>query len=174
MIAGKSLFESMLDRMDEEMPDDAEEEEVSARIRGLSSGFVAPAMEGVSVSLHRIDGAYLENVEVDAPEQPAVVAPLEPISEPLEPIAEPEASPPPVPPHLFRQLPTEIACDLKLSAADTIATLQEKRRTFARSNHPDRMHETHRGLANDRMTTANLLIDQAIARLAAMERLGLR
>jgi hypothetical protein len=173
MIAGKSLFESLLDRMDEEIPEAAEEEEVSARIRGLSTGFVAPAMEGVSVSLHRIDGAYLENTGEDAAEKPGFPPPTE--TEALDPVPEPiaEPSPPPLPPHLLRQLPAEIAEDLGIKANDTVAILQERRRAFARTNHPDRMHEVHRGLANQRMTTANLLIDQAISRLAAMARLGL-
>lgn len=175
MIAGKSLFESLLDRMDEEMPEATEEEEVSARIRGLSTGFVAPAMEGVSVSLHRIDGAYLENTGEDAAEKPVITPPGAAEGEPLDPVPDPiaEPSPPPVPPYLLRQLPAEIAEDLGIKANDTVAILQERRRTFARANHPDRMHEVHRGLANQRMTTANLLIDQAISRLTAMARLGL-
>ena len=166
MIAGKSLFESLLDRLDEEKPEEEEPEAVSARIRGLSTGFVAPAMEGVSVSLHRIDGAYLENVGEEIAPSPA-----EPEQDPD--ITE-EPSIPEMPPHLLRQLPAEIAEDLHLSTTDTIAILQEKRRAFALANHPDRVHEAHRSLANERMTLANLLIDKAIARIHAMERLGLR
>lgn len=167
MIAGKSLFESLLDRLEEEKPEEEEPEAVSARIRGLSTGFVAPAMEGVSVSLHRIDGAYLENIGEETTPPPAA----EP--EPEPPAAEEPAAPEP-PAHLLRQLPAEIAEDLHLSPTDTIAILQEKRRAFALANHPDRAHETHRALANERMTLANLLIDKAIARINAMERLGLR
>lgn len=170
MIPGRSLFESLLDRLDEEKPADDAPETVSARIRGLSTGFVAPAMEGVSVSLHRIDGAYLENngedIETPSPEQAtATIEEPHRVEEP--PIPEP-------PPHLSRQLPAEIAEDLRLSADDSVAVLQEKRRAFARANHPDRVHEAHRALANQRMTLANLLIDKAIARLNALERLGLR
>lgn len=166
MITGKSLFESLLDRLDEEKPEDEEPDVLSARIRGLSTGFVAPAMEGVSVSLHRIDGAYLENIGEDiAPAPPEDEAPPAPAEEP----ALPEPAP-----YLLRQLPAEIAEDLQLSPSDTIAALHEKRRSFALANHPDRVHETHRALATVRMTLANLLIDKAIARIAAMERLGLR
>jgi hypothetical protein len=167
MIFGKSLFESVLKRIEEEAPEEAPPEETSARIRGLSTGFVAPAMEGVSVSLHRIDGAYLENgADIDD-----TSAAAEPPAPPVEPEAPDPAEPPP---HLLRLLPAEIAEDLGLVADDTIASLQEKRRSFARVNHPDRVHAAHRHLANERMTVANLLVDKAIARIGVIGRLGLR
>lgn len=163
MLFGRSLFESVLVRMEEENPPEEEAGTESPRIRGFTSGFVAPAMEGISVSLHRIDGAYLDLAE-------------DPVSDIVPENGEADAqdaAPPPLPDHLSRQLPAEIAADLGLAQDDSLETLAEKRRVFARNNHPDLVHPAHREAANARMTTANLLVDQAISRLIASRKLGL-
>ncbi len=163
---GKSLFESVLSRVEAEREAEEARPEPSARIRGFSSGFVIEAMEGVNVSLARPDDAYM------AFGGEAVIPP------PLPP--EPEVEPstanviPPMPAGLSRQLPREIAEDLKLSPKDTIADLQEKRRRFARANHPDVNHPAYRDLATIRMTTANLLIDTEIRKIEAMRALGIK
>lgn len=163
MLFGRSLFDSVLTRLEEEtLPPEPREEE-SARIRGFTTGFVAPAMEGVSVSLHRIDGAY-RDLEGDAV---AVDLPLHP-----EAVVE-EEIPPPLPAHLARQLPEEIAEDLGLRDDDSAEMLGERRRLFARTNHPDIVHAAHREAATLRMMTANLLVDRAMARLDACRQLGL-
>lgn len=172
MIAGKSLFESLLDRIGEEKPDDGGDNPPSARIRGLSTGFVVAALEGVSIPLHRIDDAYLDHDDQNGAQAiPAseVVAKPDTDRDPA-PDSLPEPALPDPKPHLLRLLPDEIAADLGLTPLDTIASLQDKRRAFARANHPDRVHEVHRHLANERMTVANLLIDRAIARLSAGHR----
>ncbi len=164
MLFGRSLFETVLTRMEEDAPPPETVEDEGPRIRGFSTGFVAPAMEGVSVSLHRIDGAYrdFEAEEAGVPEgSPGVET------------AAPKAEIPPMPPHLARVLATEIAEDLGLHPTDTVETLNEKRRAFARLNHPDIVHMAYREAANLRMMTANLLIDQAITRILAAQRLGL-
>ncbi len=163
MLFGQSLFESVLTRLEEEQPVVEEAQADAPRIRGLSTGFVAPAFEGVSVSLHRIDGAYLDLSDE------TLQAPVE---DP-EPIPEALSAPPPLPAHLARQLPAEIAEDLGLTPSDSVEMLGERRRLFARQNHPDVVHPAHREAANLRMMTANLLIDQAISRLLASRRLGL-
>ena len=167
MLFGRSLFESVLVRMEEEKPPEEPVEEISPRIRGFRSGFVREAMEGVSVSLHRIDGAYrdFEGEEILSP--PPEPATSEDVAAPADP------GPPPLPAHLARLLPAEVAEDLGLTPQTGIEALQEMRRQFARENHPDVVHEAHREAANLRMTTANLLIDQAIARLQAARKLGL-
>lgn len=165
MLFGRSLFDSVLTRLEEETPTPEEREEESTRIRGFTSGFVAPAMEGVSVSLHRIDDAYRDL---------AAEAEAESLSDP-EPVFNDgvQDQPPPLPAHLARQLPAEIAEDLGLRPDDTLDVLAERRRFFARSNHPDIVHPAHREAATSRMMTANLLVDRAIARIEASRKLGL-
>jgi hypothetical protein len=49
-----------------------------------------------------------------------------------------------------------------LSASDTPANLQAKRRAFARANHPDLVPSVWRDEATTRMKIANLLIDEAL------------
>jgi len=80
----------------------------------------------------------------------------------------PKASEPPATPpaRLLRLTREEIADELGISARDTEASLAEKRRRFAKANHPDRVAPQFRDNANHRMQIANLLIDQAIKRLS--------
>lgn len=163
MLFGRSLFDTVLTRMEEENPRPAEPEPEAMRVRGFTTGFVAPAMEGISVSLHRIDGAYR-----DLAEDGEVT-----VQETVQPEASTPPGPPPLPAHLGRQLTEEIEHDLGLSPEDSIDMLAERRRVFARSNHPDVVHPAHREAANLRMMTANLLIDRAISRIHARRELGL-
>jgi hypothetical protein len=44
----------------------------------------------------------------------------------------------------------------------TKAEITEKRRTFARSNHPDRVREDFQAAATIRMTIANRLVEAAL------------
>ena len=148
MLLGQSIFQSVLTRLDQENPgDEAEDTGVEFRIRSLGMGFVAATVETDVEPASRTD-AYL------AFEPDPEIAELE-----VEP--EPEA-PPPVPAHLMRLSEREIAEDLGLSDADTETSLGEKRRQFAKANHPDRVAPEYREMATIRMTTANLLIDRAI------------
>ena len=71
-----------------------------------------------------------------------------------------------MPEHLSRTAPAEIAAELAISAADTVQSLGEKRRAFAKANHPDRVAPQFRDNATRRMTLANLLIDEAVRRLS--------
>lgn len=70
------------------------------------------------------------------------------------------------PRHLLRLTREEIAQELAIGPQDTEQGLAEKRRQFAKANHPDRVVPAYRDNAHIRMQTANLLIDQAIKRLA--------
>lgn len=77
----------------------------------------------------------------------------------------PEPTPPepePPPPHLLRLTLEEITEDLGLQPDDTLERLAERRRLFARENHPDRAPDGLRNQATARMTTANMLIDRAL------------
>jgi hypothetical protein len=71
-----------------------------------------------------------------------------------------------MPDHLVRTTPQEVAAELAISAADTPLTLREKRRAFARANHPDGVELPFRDNATKRMMLANLLIDEALRRLS--------
>jgi hypothetical protein len=81
---------------------------------------------------------------------------------PPEPELPEAAAPPSIPDHLLRLSEPEIAADLALSPNETVETLAEKRRRFAKDNHPDLVPEELRDNATLRMKTANLLIDRAV------------
>lgn len=82
-----------------------------------------------------------------------------------EDFAAPPRKDPPRHAHLLRLSETEIAEELAITPADTEATLTEKRRRFARHNHPDGVPPRWRDNATIRMKTANLMIDAALSRL---------
>ncbi len=153
MLVGQSLFQSVQTRLEEE---DRREDGTSAapafRLAGLGAGFVASTAEEDAPDAAQVPDAYLELLS-DMP-------PPVPETRPEPPAPEPE--PPPVPAHLLRLSEGEIAEDLALGAADTAGTLAEKRRRFAKDNHPDRVPEIFRDKATLRMKTANLLIDRAV------------
>ncbi|KQV30612.1 hypothetical protein ASC97_20640 [Rhizobium sp. Root1203] len=156
MLFGQSVFQSVLDRLkaDDENELDAP---VSARIRGLTTGLAFDVMEGVSVASAQPGQAYLDLLESDAPCEEEISPGPEP-----EPAAEPE---PVMPEHLSRTAPQDVAAELSISARDTVQSLGEKRRAFAKMNHPDGVDLLFRENAAKRMTIANLLIDEAIKRL---------
>lgn len=156
---GRSVFQSVVERLAAERADETHDDVPPAhRVSGLSSGFVREAVAAPATDGRRAEDLYRDLMTGDG-EAESIVPPVEP-----EPQAEPE--PPVMPAHLARLSPQEIADDLALSADDTAATLAEKRRRFARANHPDGVHESFRDAANTRMKVANLLIDDALARLA--------
>lgn len=148
MLFGQSVFQSVLTRLKEERGED-EEEDIGAsfRIKGLGLGFVAPTDEGPNA----------------ATGTEAYFAFMPELSEIVPPALEPEEPPPlPIPLHLTRLTQEEIARELAIGPKDTEETLSEKRRQFAKANHPDGVAPEFRENANIRMKTANLLIDTAI------------
>lgn len=155
MLFGQSVFQSVLERLkaqDESVEDDAEAP-AGHRVAGLGTGFAFDVIEGVSVASQRIGEAYFDNLEHEAAagpvEKPGPLLPPEPV----------------MPDHLTRTAPQEVAAELAISAADTPLTLGEKRRAFARANHPDGVALPFRDNATKRMMLANLLIDEALRRL---------
>ncbi|MGB8277028.1 MAG: hypothetical protein WCF20_03715 [Methylovirgula sp.] len=54
----------------------------------------------------------------------------------------------------------QIAAELDLGSAATLADLARARRAFALRNHPDRFHPALRATANGRMQLANMLLDR--------------
>ncbi|MCH4541296.1 hypothetical protein DK867_19370 [Ochrobactrum sp. POC9] len=62
-----------------------------------------------------------------------------------------------------KQSPDAIRQELDLQPGLKRAELQRRRRSFAASNHPDRLPEEFRPAAEQRMKTANALLDNAMA-----------
>jgi hypothetical protein len=149
MLFGKSLFQSVVERLAEEAAEADPSPVVSAyRVTGLSSGFVAESVHHAPAVAFRLD-AYLALMPEPTP------------------AAAPEAEMAPViPQHLTRLSIEEIAEDLDLKPDHGRDALAEKRRAFARLNHPDSHHPDFRHQATTRMKIANLLVDEAIRRLA--------
>lgn len=155
MLFGQSVFQSVLTRLKEEQgEEDADETDAGFRIKGLGLGFVAPADDGATGTATGTE-AYFAFLPELADIEPALYEP------------EPDGSPvPQIPAHLLRVTQEEIAEELAITAGDTEATLAEKRRRFAKANHPDGVAPEFRDNADIRMKTANLLIDTAIKGLS--------
>jgi hypothetical protein len=155
MLFGQSVFQSVVERLKQEKEEEGVEPPPPAghRIAGFSSGFVLDThIEAPLPSNGNLD-AYLAFLAEPAP-------PPEPQPEP-----EPEA----MPAHLEKTSLADVSAELAIHETDTAATLAEKRRAFARLNHPDRVKPQFRHNATLRMTAANLLIDQAIRMLRTRE-----
>lgn len=162
MLFGRSVFQSILTRLDHEQTDEAAPAgEEGFRIAGLPAGFVAhPTAEQ---SAARASDAYRDMLDdLHAPE--AAVG-----SDTVETAPPAAAAPPECPAHLLRLSQADVAEDLALNDHDAPEVLAEKRRAFARANHPDRVHPLFRDKATIRMTIANMLVDQAL-RLAPLRR----
>ncbi|PZM13915.1 hypothetical protein [Rhizobium tubonense] len=159
---GQSVFQSVLERLDAE---DAEDGESPAsayhRIHGLNSSFVADVREGVSAASIRPGQAYIDNLEFEEPSPVDAARP----EEPPQPAA-PEPPPLVMPAHLTRTAPQDVAAELAISSGDTQHSLNDKRRAFAKANHPDGVAPPFRENATARMMIANLLIDEALRRIS--------
>lgn len=162
MLFGQSVFQSVLTRLEEEQKDeeDAGTAEAAFRVRGLGTAFVAPTdMQSASADVAtEAYSAYLPDDGEDT------IAEEQPLTEPEAGTENVEhtAEEPAVPEHLMRLTEAEINEELAIGAGDTEAALTEKRRQFAKANHPDRVAPEFRDNATIRMQIANLLIDRAI------------
>lgn len=151
MLFGKSVFQSVVDRLNEEAEEQTPAEEPAFRINGLPASFVP---EQPTFSSEASPEAADQRLDAYLFMMPEEVEPPEP---------EPETPPPP-PAWLERLSPGEVAEDLGIEASDDRDRLQERRRHFARENHPDRIAADYRDAATMRMKIANGLIDEAISR----------
>ncbi|MBX5046499.1 hypothetical protein [Rhizobium lentis] len=150
MLFGQSVFQSVLERLKAENETEEEAQTpASHRVAGLGTGLAFDVLEGVSVASQRVGQAYFDNLDAAGV---------------VEKPAPPPAPEPVMPAHLNRMAPHEVAAELAISAADTPQTLGEKRRAFARANHPDGVALPFRDNATKRMMLANLLIDEALRR----------
>ncbi|WP_312361289.1 hypothetical protein [Agrobacterium sp.] len=152
MLFGQSVFQSVVERLKQEREEEAAEPPpppVNHRIAGFNSGFVVSSPSAAPQPGNGGLDAYLAFLADPAP--------------PPEPQPEPE--PEPMPAHLEKTSLADVSMELAIHETDTAATLAEKRRAFARLNHPDGVKPEFRHNATLRMTAANLLIDQAIRML---------
>ncbi len=164
MLLGQSIFQSVLIRLKEERKDDEETapEGSDFRIRGLGAGFITP--DGRPEANGADAGTYFDYL-ADWPAAGPDEKTSRPAVSPDPGNAELPPEKPVMPPHLERLREEEIAEDLAISPKDSEASLNEKRRQFAKLNHPDRVAPEFRDNATVRMKTANLLIDRALASL---------
>jgi hypothetical protein len=153
MLFKQSLFQSVLDRLDSE-EEVTEKEEAAHRIRGLNVSFAATVLGGETPGAQRPDEAYRDNLG-----DPIILPNPEPEPAPQEP------EPPVMPEHLSRTSREEVAAELAITPDLTREALQEKRRSFAKANHPDSVAALFREQATTRMMLANQLVDEAIRRL---------
>lgn len=145
MLLGRSVFRSVVDRLRAEADVAAPENADRApfhRISGLNASFAAATAETEETRLRRSEWAY-SDILADRP----------------APSPEDEAA---MPAHLAILDPDAIAAELALDTAATVAELNDRRRLFARANHPDCVAAAFRDNATVRMTVANHLIDAAI------------
>ncbi|WP_047456550.1 hypothetical protein [Rhizobium rhizogenes] len=154
MLFGQSLFQSVLDRLETE-DDKATKDETAHRIRGLNVSFVATVLGGEPAASSRPDDAYIDNLGHEIPSPDPLPEP-----EPREP--EPQV----MPDYLSRTSREEVTAELAISPQSTLQSLHEKRRAFAKANHPDSVAPPFREQATMRMMIANQLIDEALRRLA--------
>ena len=160
----RSVFQSVLDRMQAEDEAAAPADPPSARISGLSAGFAAET-QAVAAGV-AVEQAYADMAASPAPpplRAPPLAAPE--IRHPIVAAAQTTSEPPPQPPaFLSRLTPEEVLADLGLTPADGPERLAERRRAFALLNHPDRHSPSARAAATRRMTIANMLVDEALRR----------
>lgn len=155
MLFRQSLFQSVVERLSDEDSDDTTNEEspaVSHRIHGMPGNYLADSLTIEPQAATRLQEAYLFLMD-DAPvEEPATPPP------PPDPVRV-------MPAHLVRLSIEEIAEDLGIAPTDDREKLAERRRLFAKLNHPDKVDADFRERATKRMKIANLLIDEAMRRL---------
>ncbi len=153
MILGQSIFDAVLARLKEEAEDNADlasENDPPRSIKGFNSSFIAATQNSKpETSAHDALQRLYFAFEADHDDAPVATA------DTFDPAP------------FARLSPEEVAEDLGIQNSDTIATLMNRRRHFARLNHPDRIPLAWREQANMRMTLANLLIDEAIKRSKA-------
>ena len=136
-VFGKSLFETVLDSVatDEDEEDDAF---VASSVRGFAHGFVGREL-GAMPDMENDPSHLFDDFAPD-------------------PLPETQI----VPAWIGRLSDAEIAEDLGLENCRGVQDIRDRRRAFARDNHPDRISSDYRDQATHRMKTANRLIDDAL------------
>lgn len=150
MLFGQSVFQSVVERLEREAENELpiDDAQPSFGINSFSASLVFDTATQAPSSANLPLASYLGFME--------------------EPLARIEIAPEPqiMPPHLARTSLADVSEELGITGDDTAETLSEKRRSFARMNHPDTISPEFRKNATLRMTAANLLIDQALRFIA--------
>ncbi|MFP5076836.1 hypothetical protein ACLE20_05965 [Rhizobium sp. YIM 134829] len=154
----RSVFQSVLERLQAEDAAADPADTPSARIAGLGAGFAAETQAMAS-------GVAVEQAYADMAGPPTPPPPPEPAATKLEPDVPAEEESPPEPPSFLSRLTLEeVLADLGIRPGDNPTRLAEQRRAFAALNHPDRHDPSHRAAATRRMMLANMLVDEALRR----------
>ncbi|MGV3549942.1 hypothetical protein [Rhizobium sp.] len=140
-VFGKSLFETVLDGLEPEAVE--EEEEITLRRPRVVAHFLADTSFGERTEERPLGAIYADFDELPPIDPEAPVAPEQPD-------------------WLDRLSEQDVADGLGLLAGMGRAEIRERRRAFARANHPDRVAEEFREAANTRMTIANRLVETAL------------
>lgn len=155
MLFGRSVFHSVVERLREEADiaasGEAEERPSPHRIFGLNMSFAAQTAETEHARMRRSAGAYADILADGSYPLPTVTFAEDGQQTHVE-----------MPAHLAILEPAAIAAELGIDPSTTITELNERRRLFARQNHPDCVAAAFRGNATVRMTIANQLIDTAL------------
>ena len=144
-VFGKTLFETVLDGMEPEEVVEEEDAPVLRRPR-MATPFLA-------------DTAFSDDDD-----------PARAFANLYDDFAEPQETPqapadiPKTPDWIDRLSDDHVAEDLGLAPGMSPAEIRARRRAFARSNHPDRVHQDFRAAATIRMTIANRLAEAALKR----------
>ncbi|MBD9373183.1 hypothetical protein IB238_11185 [Rhizobium sp. ARZ01] len=159
---GKSVFESVLERLRAEAEEAGTPSDNGERLSGIHRNPSAPFTifgDGMGSSSAAYAAAAYRDIFGDGAQEERDPAP---------------AAPPATPSHLLRTAPEEVAADLGLTGKETRAQLLALRRAFARINHPDGVPAELRSNATRRMMIANMLLDETLRRMQAEEALGLK
>ena len=143
MLFGQSVFQSVVARLEREAEDRPEEEiatPFSARVSSSTPGPIATSGIPDTEPDNRPLSAYLDVLE-DMP-----TLDIEPKDEASEPA--------PMPDYLQKTSLADVSHELAINDKDTLESLSEKRRSFARLNHPDAVPAAFRENAHLRMTAA--------------------
>jgi hypothetical protein len=187
MYFGRSIFQSVVERLESETAKASQEDVPAPYPRtAINTSFVfetalnddaaSDPSQGASQMFSAFD---LDGDEAAAlpPQDAGIPAPNVDIVEPIE-APQPETKATAAIDSkdysfLSKTSHDEVRLELRLDTLTNVNALQAKRRQFARDNHPDTVPDGWRDFASLRMTTANLLIDQAVKDLALRKKLGL-
>lgn len=140
-VFGKTLFETVLDGIEVEATED--DDEVPVRRPRIVAHFLADTSHGERSEQRALAELYEDFGAIPEPQAPALPEP---------------------PAWLDRLSESDVGADLGLAAGMSGPEIRERRRLFARANHPDGVAEEFREAATIRMTIANRLADAALRR----------
>ena len=170
MYFGRSIFQSVVERLQSESTAASEEADIApAKPASFSHQGILSHLDAQNAEVESGDFGIrqYQDYELDDEFVPAVI-----LQDEAPPHAE-EPTPPPDKDYSYLSMTSldAVKGELALEKLTDVEHLQALRRSFARNNHPDRVPQEWRDQATLRMTAANQLIDQAIKNISLMKRL---